>query len=152
MVDLASSYCAVAGTLTEWTYVFIQYRRLDGSLAPPWTIRYGRLWFESAAIGGHAWLCACCDAFDFFGLWLGEIVFGVSTLGLTTAVHDCVPRWLDWFRVWCQDACASLGLLGGGGCLGAGVRLSQTYAFLDFTCDEVFDFLHDLFSVTSFAQ
>ena len=74
---------------------------------------------------------------------------------LTTTARDCALRWLDgsvWFRVWCHDACALFGPLCGGGFLRAGVRLSQTFARVDFTGDERFDFSQDVFSVNSFAQ
>ena len=54
--------------------------------------------------------------------------------------------------MWCHDTCALFGALCGVGFLCAGVRGSQTFAFVDVTGDEVFDFLQDVFSVDSLAQ
>ena len=71
---------------------------------------------------------------------------------LTTTVRDCARQWLDGRCVWCHDTCALFGALCGVGFLCAGVRRSQTFAFVDVTGDEVFDFLQDVFSVDSLAQ
>ena len=54
--------------------------------------------------------------------------------------------------MWRHDTCALFGALCGVGFLCAGVRRSQTFAFVDVTGDEVFDFLQDVLSVDSLAQ
>ena len=153
MVDLASVYPTVAWKFAAWADVFIQPCRRHWDLNS--TIHPGHLRIECAAMSGRVWVRACCGLFSWLGLWCGEILCCGVAFGLTTTVRDCARQWLDkrmWGRVWCHDACAVFGALCSGGVLCAGVRLSQTFARVDFPRNEIFDFLQDLFSVESLAQ
>ena len=150
MVDLASLYPTAAWTVATWADVFIQPCRLHFDLTA--TIR-----IECAAMCGRVWLRACRGVFSFFGLWFRELLCRGLAFCLTPTVRDCALRWLDgtvWFRVWRHNTCALFGPLCGGGFLCAGGRLSQTQTFarVDFTGDEVFDFLQDVFLVDSLMQ